>query len=1110
MLRLILGKAGTGKTGAVIREIAAAVRQEKGGRLLIVPEQYSHEAERELCAACGDSLSLYAEVLSFTGLARRTAARVGGGAARLLDQGGRLLCMARALGAVGARLKLYGPAQRRAELQISLLSALDELKAACVTPERLEEAAERAGDSFGDKLRDLALIFSAYDAAAANSGADPADRLTVLAGQLAAGGLEPGAAVYVDGFIDFTLQEHRVLEAMLRAGAELTVCMTVDDLEGHNEIYELSRRSCRRLLYQARELGLETRIETLAQPEDSQLDFFAEHMFSFSGETYAGEPGRIRLYTAGSLTAECELAAARALELVRDGGCRWRDIAVAVRGFEDYRQTLESVFRRYGVPLFAARKSQLLSKPLPALIGLAYEILDGGWAVDDVISYIRTGLTGLDTAEGDALAGYVFKWQLRAAAWKQPKPWRQHPDGYGCAYDEQAEARLAALNGLRQRLAGPLLRLEQRGRAAADGAAQARALADFLEELDLAETLERRADALEGQGLEEEAMEYRQLWELTVSALEQCAAVLGEQELSMAEFGRLFLRMLSMYDLGLIPVSLDRVSAGDFDRMRRRNIKHLIVLGCSDSRLPQAESQGGVFSSEERQRLLELDIGLAGGESELWREFSLIYNCLSLPSESLTLCCAVLGPDGEEQRPALVYNRARTLFGLEPETVDLDRLRLSAPAPALDLAAQALHFGGGPALAAADYFRRTEPARFARLTGAAELSRGQLSPAAVEKLYGRELRLSASRIEKFASCRFAYFCTYGLKARPYEPAGFKPPELGVFMHAVLERTAREATAAGGFDKLSDRELRALVKESVECYIHEELDDFNEKSARFVYLFRRLEGDVQQVAADMAEELRRSDFEPLDFELDFARAPELRGLKLGEGRESLTLTGIADRVDGWLHQGRLYLRVVDYKTGKKSFSLTDVYYGMGMQMLLYLFALQAGGRERYGREIVPAGVMYVPARNDLSPAPFRQEGDEAERQRMKTVRRSGFVLNDPALLEAWERGGEKEYIPVRTVYGRPDPATLASAEQIGTLARRVQETLTGMARELRRGSIQADPVYRREQENACVNCEYAGICHFDHGSNGEQFRFITGKRPEEVWGPPEGEGEHERL
>ena len=349
MLRLILGRAGSGKTAAVMEEIRDAVREHRGGRILLVPEQYSHEAERELCAVCGDSLSLYGEVFSFSGMARRLISDVGGGAATWLDKGGRLLCMSLALHQAGPRLRIYGAAQHRPELQAMLLAELDELKTARITSEQLEKASARVGGSLGDKLYDLALITEAYDAVVANGHADPADRLDVLAALIEQGALGPETAVYVDGFIDFTRQEHAVLRALLYRGVSLTVCLTVDDLDGKGEIFALSRLSARRLLAEARELGCGTEIRTQETLERKApaLAWLADELFGYGPARYPGTDRPIRLVRAESMSAECEAAAAHILELVRDGGCRWRDIAVAVRGFEDYRGTLASVFRHY-------------------------------------------------------------------------------------------------------------------------------------------------------------------------------------------------------------------------------------------------------------------------------------------------------------------------------------------------------------------------------------------------------------------------------------------------------------------------------------------------------------------------------------------------------------------------------------------------------------------------------------------------------------------------------------------------------------------------------------------------------------------------------------------
>ena len=1107
MLKIYYGKAGTGKSAAVMNEICDAVKNAQGSRMLIVPEQYSHEAERELCQICGDSLSLYAEVFSFTGLARRFAAVYGGAAEAYLDKGGKMLCMALASDAVASRLKVYSGLRRRAEMQNVLLAAVDELKTACIDSEKLLAAAAECDGALADKLSDLALVQEAYDAAVAQGSADPSDRLNRLCEQLEESDLSEKFHIYLDGFTDFTAQEMRCIEAMISKNARVTVCLGCDDLKRGSETFELSRLTAKRLIAYAEEksIPVETRRFTDTAGKNPALSFFADNMFSFSRAKFEGETAPVEIIAAPGISAECELAAAKAISLVRETGCRWHDIAIAVRGFEDYRQMLESVFHHYGVPLYTARKSDLLSKPLPALIAGAYEIMGSAWELDDIMFYLRTDLAGLDREDCDILENYAFMWQLRGLAWKQEKEIRLHPEGYGAEYTDETNDKLRYINALRRKAVRPLLNFEQKSEEAATARQQAQALADFLEELKLADRLEKKAEELRESGREAAAQEYQQLWDICVGALEQCVAVLGDTPADREYFGRLFTLMLSKYDVGTIPAALDRVLAGDFDRMRRRRIKHLIVLGASDSRIPQADAEGGVFSSDERKRLLEMDIDLGGaGDCELWREFSLIYNCLTLPSESLSFIYSGFSDKGEQQRPAFVVNRAKALFNLEIKNADMADAKMNSAAPALELAANAISGLGEAEAAAAEYFRDKTPQRLELLEAAAKMSRGSLSDEAVKALYGKKLRLSASRIDRFASCRFAYFMQYGLKAKTREPAGFAPPELGIFMHFVLEKVASEVMEKGGFKHVSDEELKKITDKYVAEYVHETLDDFREKTPRFEYLFRRLINDVRRVVADMAAELRVSDFEPLAFELDFGNREKIPPVELGEGEDSLTLTGIADRVDGWVHDGKLYLRVVDYKTGHKKFSLADVWNGMGLQMLLYLFTLGRHGDKIYGKEVVSAGVLYIPAKDVRVSASSDMSDDKIASERSSKLKRSGLILDDEAVINAMEHGDSPVYIPVKyNKSGKAAGDALASAERLGLLSKHIDETLREMATQLRRGSIIADPYYKSQQETACRNCDYFEACHFVNGENGESVRRIGSLSATKVWNMLEG-------
>ena len=1099
MLRIITGRAGAGKTGRIMEEIRSRVSSGMGGSVLIVPEQYSHEAERELSSVAGPSAPLYAEVLSFTGIARRVEAELGPGGRRALSSGARLLCMALALDSVYARLGVYARARRSPELQLKLLSAIDELSAAEITPEALDEAAAQTGGALGLKLRDLALIMAAFSAAVGSERTDSADRLTLLAERLPYSDFARDGSIYIDGFTDFTAQEKRIVcELMQRA--DVTLCLTLDSVEYGSELFDITRSTARALVRYATSEGIQHRVENMEAAVRSPMDVLAENLLAYPARTFDSE-GRIRLFAANSAYSECEFAASEALRLARSG-CRWRDIAIAARGFEDYRGALTAAFERAEVPLFVARQVDITKKPLPTLIASAYDAVTGGWEQGDVFAYLRTGLAGLSLAECDELENYCFTWSIASRCWHDERDWGMHPDGYKGELSDSARERLARINELRRRAAAPLMEFESAVKAAATAREHCQALAGLFETLQLALRLAERADELERSGRRQAAAEYARIWDAAVDALEQCSAVLGDMELDAAAFARLYLLTLSQYNVGVIPVSLDMVTAGDMDRMRRRHIKHLIVLGASDERLPAPERDDGLFTGDERRALAEAGLALDAGEAELWREYTLIYNCVSLPAETLTITYPAWGADGREPEPSFLVTRAKGLFGLEVEGVNRAGVLLSGENTAIELAAAAIAGQGGrEASLAREYFERSDPERLHRVSAAADITRGRLSREAALELYGRDMKLSASRLERFASCRFSYFLTYGLKARPRVRAQFKAPEAGTFVHYVLQHVAA-AAPEGNLAALPDERIAALTRECTSSYLENELGGRDGKTARFIYLYERLGASVERIVLDMAEELRCSDFRPLDFELDIARAVPGAGLKLPDGG-SVRAVGIADRVDGWVHDGRLYLRVVDYKTGRKSFSLSDVYYGLNMQMLLYLFTLAGAGESRYGMEIAPAGVLYIPARDEMVSADSELTDDQIAAERSKKLVRSGLLLDDADVLHAMERGDKPVRLPVKWKDGAPTGDNLAGAERLGLLARRIEDTLRAIAREIGSGSIQADPCYKGVRDNACLWCDFAKACRFTDGEQGDTRRYLPPLKAERVWELLEG-------
>ena len=717
----------------------------------------------------------------------------------------------------------------------------------------------------------------AFESAAGGARSDPSAQLTQLLEDLPRSSLARAGHIYIDGFTDFTRVEERIVESLLPRGADVTVCLTLDSLDSDNEVFELSRRTARRLLAAAHELGVGTDIVTPGAAQEDVIGRLAAGVFSYGGETQDAQ-GRVLLRSAAGVTAECAFAAARCLELAR-GGCRWRDIAVAVRGFEDYRCALEAAFAAAGVPLFTARRADVLSKPLPALIAGAYEIILGGWEQAEVFSYLRTGLAGLTDAETDKLENYCCIWSIRARHWLGEGDWRMPPEGAQSREEGSAE-RLAEINGIRRRAAKPLLALHRRASAAGTARGQAQALSAFFDELDLAERLAQHAEELEAAGRRQAADEYSRLWEAAVSALEQAAQILGDTPMDAAEFSRLYLLALSQCGVGGIPVALDMVTAGDFDRMRRRHIRHLIVLG--RQRGAPATRAGGNRRVLRRRAARAGCTGLPprrGGRRALARVFAHLQ--LPLPARGERDAGHAHAGRGGRGRAAERHRLARRA-ALRPADTARGHARGARRLPrgAMELAAAAERSPGPWQRAAARWYEENEPRRLGKLRAAARRERGALSAGAARALYGRDLRLTASRVERFASCRFAYFMSYGLRAKTLEPADFSPPAYGEFMHYVLQHVAQEAEALGGFGAAPEEQLSALAEKYVEHYIEEELGGFEGRSARFIYLFRRLGEGVRRVVLDMAAELRDSDFLPIGFELDFSRLAAPRALPDG--------------------------------------------------------------------------------------------------------------------------------------------------------------------------------------------------------------------------------------
>lgn len=1117
----MMGRAGTGKTTEILRRIAA--RADSGKRqILIVPELASHEYERLLAQATENKGARYAEVLTFRRIANRVFSEAGGLAETVLTPAGRLLVLYESVRRSSDALALYGSAVRKPEVLRDLMRVLDEMKSSRIAPEDMLRVSVEAEGHLAAKLSDLGQISAVYETLTEEDLPDPRDQLTKIAQRLPDSTVFDHAEVYLDRFDSFSKQELEILAVLLKKHVPITIALTGDSRQP--ELFPEAAKAEARLRALAGRCGTDLEREyfdemQMSRPHD--LAVLEQYALETAAERFISEKDSVHLHAAGDLFSECEFAAAYIRRLLRTTDARRRDIVVTARNFEQYAPILELVFERYDIPIFLSEKHDILQKPVLALAGAALHTVTGGWRYEDMFTYLKTGFAGLSAEECDELENYALFWCIRGTMWK--KPFTKHPDSFSGEMDEQAQQQLTHLNTLREKAVQPLCMLQDGLEQAGTATQYVQALYDFLEVIDAPEAIAARAELHEAAGRLQAAEEYRQLWEIFMQAMEQFAWVQGDAPMETDTFVTLLGLVLTEYDVGTIPVSLDRVTCGSIDRVCKTGIPHLIVLGVNDGILPSAGDNSGILTDNDRDLLLGLEMELETSEDRMAREQAALYRVVASAAKSLLLSWSTVGSDGE-MRPSFLIGTVRHLLEGVPETSEGEleqRYRLEAERPRFDLACRGAARDSSPAAQAA------LEAENIPIIPMEKAVRGPLhSTKVVHELYGQKLRVTASRVDAFYRCQYAYFLRYGLKAKERRRAAFDAPETGTFLHFVLEHTFQDMREQFGDTIPAHEQVHKLAKRWTVIYVETQLGGMEQHSARFRHLFHRLADMLDDLLDNLLDEMECSDFAPVDFELDFSYGGDLPPVIIESPEGVLEMNGKVDRVDGYVQDGTLYIRVLDYKSGQKKFELSDLWYGLNVQLLLYLFAIEKHGLNRYRErlaeeinQIVPAGALYVPAHDAIVHAKRDTTDAELDKLRKKQLRRSGLLLDERAVIDAMEHDIEKDgtYLPIGFLAktGEPSKASLSSLadmEKMGKLSEHIRNILQEMGKDLLNGSMEAKSVRRGPMEDTCMWCPYRAVCRFDT-TLGDQPHNIAKIKPEEFWqsidAELEGGGKHGR-
>ena len=1072
MLHLLIGKDWTANRDEILRRISQDVKEEKGNRILMVPELISHETERRLCAAAGDTASRFAEVLSFTRLARRVAEFTGTAAEECLDGGGRVVAMAAAARNLHSRLKAYASVETRPEFLTGLIDAVDEIKRCCISSQDLMAAARSTEGGLSQKLEELALILESYDALCAQGKRDPRDRETQLLEQMEDSDFARNHVFYIDGFPDFTRQHLAILEHLIRESPSVTVSLNCDQVDSPLLAFEKAGKTAAQIIQGAKRAGVEVRIEKI---EENKTPLSTVRSRLFLGAVSDGSAEDcLRVVRAESSYQECLWAADRILELVRSG-CRYRDIMVVCADMGAYQPLAELAFHRCGIPVYLSGTEDILQKSVITTVLAAMDAALGNFEQRDVLRYLRSVLSPVDPDTCDLVENYAVIWGIRGTRWSEE--WKNHPEGLSGIWDDSFRNQLDLLNKVRNDAITPLVRLRDSFRNAQNLGQQVRGLYGFLEDISLEQRLDQLAGQMDEAGDNRSAQILNQLWEILIGAMEQLYDVLGETVWDTETFTRLFRLLLSQYDVGTIPPVLDAVQVGPVSAQRLHQQKHLILLGAQEGNLPGYTGAAGVLTDQERVTLRELGVPLTGGNMEgIQAEFAEIYGVFCGAEETVAVCYS-------GTQPSFVCRRLARMAGGEQE------------AAAFIGAAQTDDFE------AAAYLARWNAERCAEALGVAESYRqvierrsfelGSVAREHIDSLYGKTLNLSASQIDRQAECRLSYFLKYGLRAKERKEATVDPAEFGTYVHAVLEKTARTVKGMGGFPEVSLEETLEIAERFSEEYAAEHFSQLD--SQRMVYLFRRNTQELRMVVQELWEELQQSQFQPEDFEVNFGGAEGLPPIAIPAQRMNAILRGFVDRVDTWSRNGSSYYRVVDYKTGKKDFDYCDVFNGVGLQMLLYLFALQECGEAVVGHNPIPAGVQYFPARVPFVSSDGRLDEAALEKERSKDRKRRGLLLRDQEILQAMEPGDAPKRLCYKVNKDGILVGDLADREQMKQLKHYIFRILGQMVDDIASGNVEPNPYTRGSSHSACAFCPYGSICHEQEVAGRRNYKTMDADR-----------------
>ena len=1124
-LRFYFGPSGSGKSHRIYEEIMQRAAQEPGRNfLIIVPDQFTMQTQKDLVMHSDRGGILNIDVLSFGRLSHRILEEVGTKEMPVLDDTGKSLVLQKIAADLKEQLPAMGSLLHKQGYIHEVKSAISEFMQYGISTQDMDKliaSAEKRG-ALAMKLRDLKTLYRGFQDYIRDHFITTEETLDVLRRSLVKSKILPDSVVVFDGFTGFTPIQNRLIQELMRVCEETIVTVTIGEeedpyqMDGEQKLFHLSKKTVADLVKLAAETEVTRGEDVFVKggpnrfTEAPALCYLEQNLFRYQYEPYTEKQCEIRMFEALSPREEVHQTALYIRKLIREEGLTYRDIAVVIGDLEGYASYVETEFGQLEIPCFLDRTRGIVLNPMIEYIKSALQLYIRDFSYDTVFHFLRSGMADISREEIDELENYVIRTGARGYRTYSrlfTRKTEEMQQGSGQEDTERAEETMERMNRIRQQFADTVEILHMAPRAKAGEYVDH--LYDFLEQNQVQQKLLNYQQQFEQEGDLAKAREYAQIYRLVMDLLDQIYELLGEEEISLQEFADILEAGFGEITVGTIPQNVDRIVVGDMERTRLKQVKVLFFLGVNDGNIPKNASKGGIISDMDREFLIESGTEMAPSpRQQMYIQRLYLYLNMTKPSERLYLSYAKVNSDGKGIRPSYLIDTVRKLFPQLAVEYPQNRSRLEQiegrQEGARYLAEELREYADGTLREEErqDFYLmycayEADPEGRDRLTAAAfrRYKESGLSRIVARALYGRQLENSVSRLETYAACACRHFLQYGLSLQEREEFGFEVSDMGNVYHAVLENFAGKLAESGrtwwDFD---ENFATQAIKEAVEGYAATYGETVLHSSARNEYAITRMSRILTRTVLTLQQHLKQGSFQPDDYELSFRFAEDLDSIHVDlSEEEKMHLQGRIDRIDVSEDAEHVYVKVIDYKSGNKKFDLAALYYGLQLQLVVYMnAAMELESRKHPDKEIVPAALLYYHIDDPTIETPVELTQEQINEEILTKLRMNGVVNSDPAVVERLDRflQDKSKVIPVEKKKDGSFSARsgILSREELQVVSAYVDTKIREIGREILDGKIAANP-YEKGNEEACTYCAYKKVCGFDGSIPGYEKRQL---------------------